>query len=314
MCKCGSPRNFILMIIQLALVNESSAISFSELTRVSAALQKQVTRDLEPLWNVKGTVDAFLSLEDVPLGYWPIVVRDDIGRNVAGVHCDENGQPFALVTAEPIWSLTASHEVLEILVNPFGNKLVAGQSPKADQGRVEFLVEIVDPVADRSNAYTVNGVLVSDFYTPHYFDPVKTSGVLYSFRGSISAPRQVLQGGYLSWHEIETNTWWQQSWFGADPITRQISGVTSNCSLRASVDRLTIHYKLEQNPLWELPYSFKSNFPPTPLTKTNIIEEALEVKLKEAHSKTVASSQAKAKLWRTCIEDVIKKNKTCYST
>ena len=41
--------------------------------------------------------------------------------------------------AEDVWSLTASHECLEMLADPFGNRLIAGDSPKPDQGRVQIL-------------------------------------------------------------------------------------------------------------------------------------------------------------------------------
>src|SRR5436305_11630989 len=46
--------------------------------------------------------------------------------------------------------------------------------------------------------------MVSDFYTPQYFDPVKSSGVRYSFSGQVRGPREVLDGGYLSWFDPET--------------------------------------------------------------------------------------------------------------
>ena len=67
------------MLHHLALVSETNLLDVSELTRVSAALQKQVLRDLCPIWELSATVDAFARLEDVPTGYWPIIVRDDIG-------------------------------------------------------------------------------------------------------------------------------------------------------------------------------------------------------------------------------------------
>ena len=102
---------------QTALVSENMTITFSELGRVSAALQRQAVRDLGPIWEVQATVDAFEKLEDVPLGYWPIIVMDEINTpGAAGVHEDKDGQPFALVQARPGWSLTASHECLEMLV------------------------------------------------------------------------------------------------------------------------------------------------------------------------------------------------------
>src|SRR5438876_3848532 len=126
------------LVAQIALVADppSQLVSFDEVARVSAAIQKQVVRDLEPYWDVHATVDAFARLADVPPGYWPVIIRDDIERDSAGAHCDSQGQPMALVTAEPalLWSLTASHEVLEMLVDPYGSRLVAGQSPKDDQG------------------------------------------------------------------------------------------------------------------------------------------------------------------------------------
>jgi hypothetical protein len=56
----------------------------------------------------------------------------------------------------------------------------------------------------------VNGVLVSDFYTPHFFDPVPAPGVRYSFTGAITKPLDVLDGGYVSWWDPATNHFFQQ--------------------------------------------------------------------------------------------------------
>ena len=217
-----------MLIRQLALVSETRRVSFSAISRVAAALQKQVTRDLAPIWEVKATVDSFAKLEDVPVGYWPILVSErDLG-NAAGIHEDRQGQPFALVKFDNGWALTASHECLEMLVDPFGNRLMAGQSPKKGQGRVEFLVEVCDPSEDTPFAYRVNGIVVSDFYTPNYFDPVAASGVRYSFTGAIKGPRQVLPNGYLSWHDPRSDHWFQETFFGGNaPKFRDIGKITA---------------------------------------------------------------------------------------
>src|SRR5260370_422166 len=114
------------MLVQVALVSQTAEISFSALSRVSAALQKQVTRDVASIWDVEATVDAFASMSDVPVGYWPITISDQDLGDAAGIHEDKDGQPFALVQYGYAWSLTASHECLEMLVDPFGNRLVAG--------------------------------------------------------------------------------------------------------------------------------------------------------------------------------------------
>ena len=228
-----------MLIRHLALVSEvGNAISPSQLCKVGAALQKQVTRDFAPIWKVRATVSAFASLDDIPLGYWPVIVVKDV-KNAAGVHLDEQGQPFALVEFGSEWSLTASHETLEMLADPFGNRLVAGASPKPDQGRVEFLVEVCDPSESAEFSYTVNGVAVSDFYTPRFFDPQVAPAVRYSFTGAIERPRQVLRGGYLSWHDPVSDHWFQEQFFGAKAVFSDLGKLTDAAgSLRASLRSL----------------------------------------------------------------------------
>ena len=228
------------MIRQVALVPDGVDIDLTEIVRVSAAVQKQVTRDFSPIWDIKATVDGFATLDQIPLGYWPVMIMQDV-QGAAGFHQDKNGQPFAVVEAGDSWSLTASHEVLEMLADPFGNRVVAGPSPKPDQGRVEFLVEVCDPSEDQEFAYTVNDVLVSDFYTPHYFEPVSQDGVRYSFNGKVTKPREVPRGGYLSWHELESDHWWQETFFTGTKSKFNDLGVLDrkNGSLREMIDALT---------------------------------------------------------------------------
>jgi hypothetical protein len=193
------------MLNQVALVSQTDNISSDDLSMVSAALQKQVTRDVGPVWNIDATVDSFTSLDDVPLGYWHVIIEDTIPFDAQGIHLNEDsGQPYALVAYSDDWSLTTSHEVIEMLVDPSGNRTVASNSPDPDQGRVLILVEACDPSEGSQFGYSVNGVLVSDFYTPQFFDPVAVDGVRYSYTGALTEPRQVLDGGYLSWWDPQT--------------------------------------------------------------------------------------------------------------
>ena len=242
----------------VALVSNIKSIKPRELMRVSAALQKQATRDLGPLWGISATVDSFGKLQDVPVGYWPIIIMADV-QGAAGVHEDNNGQPFALVEYGDSWTLTASHECLEMLVDPFGRELRAGPSiapavqpaphrslavkKTAGQGRVQYLVEVCDPSESEKYAYTSNDVLVSDFYTPAYFDPRAAAGVRYSFTGALTAPRQVLPGGYLSWYVPETGHWWQAEYYSAPnapgPRIKDLGKLTGRSNLRSLVNSVT---------------------------------------------------------------------------
>ncbi|WP_406445114.1 hypothetical protein OHB00_48510 [Streptomyces sp. NBC_00631] len=231
-----------MLIHNLALVSQTQHITASQLTRVAAALQKQALRDFAPLWKIHATVDAFDTLHDVPPGYWPMIVKDDIQQpGAAGVHLDHNGQPLSLIEYSDSWSLTASHEMLEMLGDPSGNRLVAGQSPEPEQGVVEFLVEVADPSEAPENGYTINGLLMSDFFTPHFYDPVAAPGVRYSFTGKLDGPRKILPGGYLSWHDPVSDHWFQQVWFDTpQPELRDLGRLTARAgSLRSAIDSRT---------------------------------------------------------------------------
>ncbi len=229
----------------VALVSETDAVSFSDVSSVSAALQKQVTRDFGPIWEVSATVDAFQNLESVPVDYWPIIVKDDISQpGAAGYHTDNNGQPFSLVQADGSWALTASHECLEMLADPFGNRTIAGAAPPQASGkakklaRVLYLVEVCDPCEDDSLTYQSNGVTVSDFITPHYYEPSVALGMRYSFGGHIKAPHRVLNGGYVSFGDPTTNHWYQVVVNNGKATTRSLGILnTSGKSLRETIDR-----------------------------------------------------------------------------
>ena len=236
-----------MLTIHVALVADTDAVSAREITRVAAALDKQVTRDFGPRWGVLATVDPVFSLEDIPVGYWPLILRDRIKAPGAdGFHKDRFGQPLALMALTDSWSLTASHECLEMLADPFGDRMIPGPSIKRGEGRVSYLVEVCDPPESDEFAYTVNDVLVSDFITPAYYDPVKVDGVRYSFTGAIERPRQVLEGGYISWRN-QTNEHIEQLIVTNGQKDFRDLGVwhPSSRSVREFVDRKTEQPELE---------------------------------------------------------------------
>jgi hypothetical protein len=227
-----------MQLSHIAVVPIRAGIPVEEIAGVSAALQKQVMRDFAPVWEVQATVDYFPTLEAVPIGYWPLmIVEDGAGP---GTHVDRNGQPMAYVEYGPTWSLTASHEVLEMLADPTGMRFVTGDAPSAESDRVEFLLEVCDPCQGADNAYTVNGVLVSDFYTPAYFEPLFTCGSKYSFCGALRSPRDVLPRGYLSWRSLTTGRWTKWVDDGQGPTAIDLGQLAHGpTGFRSSVDAKT---------------------------------------------------------------------------
>jgi hypothetical protein len=230
----------------VALVCDTPVVDFSQISAVAAALQKQVTRDFGSIWAVDATVGAFDALESVPVDYWPLIVRDDINQpGAAGYHTDDTGQPFSLVQADANWALTASHEVLEMLADPFGSRTIAGSPPPdapdpvSGFERVVYLVEVCDPCEDAQFAYTANGVTVSDFITPAYYNPTASAGIRYSFGGNIQGPHTVLDGGYVSFGNPVDNHWYQTIVREGQPQLRDLGVIsaTNGKSLRELVDQ-----------------------------------------------------------------------------
>ncbi|WP_094710182.1 hypothetical protein [Hahella sp. CCB-MM4] len=248
------------MFNYVALVSQTTNLPNWQVQMVAAALQIQISRDFTPIWGIDATVSAFDMLDDVPAGYWPILIKDNIGfPGAAGIHLDQNKQPFGLVQYSNRWSLTASHEILEILVDPMGNRTISAPSIKSEQGYVQYLMEVCDPSEAESFTYQINGVIVSDFYTPDFFLPRPSGNVRYSFTGAIEAPRTILKGGYISWRDPSTNHWWQQTWFTGDAPTIVDLGVqdTASESARTVIDRITTKGRDNPTSLVGLPQNDK---------------------------------------------------------
>lgn len=224
------------VVRHLALVSDSKRIKVADLVPVAAALQIQVIRDFAPRWARPATVTPFGALIDVPLDHWPMIVRDDIPYQAQGIHLDRDGSPFSLVLYSDGWSLTTSHECLEMLGDPFGNRTRKGRSVKPGQGPARYLVEVCDPCEADQCAYDINGVAVSDFYFRSYFDAEPVEGKQYSFTSSLTAPRQVLRGGYLSWQDIGSGHWWQQTFFGSRPAFRDLGVLARGSNPRRHTD------------------------------------------------------------------------------
>jgi len=193
----------------VALISQVSEVSFSQLAPVAAALSKQVARDFAPIWGITATVQAFPDLEHTPAGYYPIILQTEINEpGAAGYHTDEHNQPYALIQYDKDWTVTASHELLEMLGDPFGNTLIAGT---VHGKRVQILKELCDPCEDFT--YTINGVAVSDFLRPAWYEPTAKVESC-SYLGKLTTPQQVAQNGYFSWLDPSTNHWYQITNFG----------------------------------------------------------------------------------------------------
>jgi hypothetical protein len=235
-----------MSVIQVGLVDTTGALEADLVQSVAVALNIQVTRDLPQFWHVSATVIYLPSPHKIPAGVWPVQLVKSLPPGEGGFHLDKHKQPYAKVIASPKsegWTIAASHEVLEMLVDPYGNRLqssvqieIKGSKIVDGAGQFGYLLEACDPCEDDKYGYTINGVVVSDFITPHFYDPLATPGTRYSFTGALKAPRQILPGGYISWVNHETDEWQQLQYLGSTPKIVNLGKASADQSLREWVD------------------------------------------------------------------------------
>jgi hypothetical protein len=237
-----------MSVIQVGLIDTTGKLDPQLVQATAAALNVQVIRDLPQFWNITATVRALPDPKQIPAGVWPVFLVAKLPPGEGGVHLDKNNQPYALVIGTPgseDWTIDASHETLEMLVDPAGNRMqtsqaiaIVGDGVQDTVGQFSYLVEACDPCEGNQYAYSVQGIAVSDFITPHFYDPVTTPGTRYSFGGNVQRPRQLLPGGYISFINPQLDDFQQILFLGAKPQLRTL-GPASGASLRAFVDGKT---------------------------------------------------------------------------
>lgn len=198
---------------KVALIDQTGTVPACSLQQYATALQRQVNEDLAPAWDVRADISVLGAEDDVPGGTWPLsIVSSLINGNPEeeGVHLDDNGQPYAQVVNNNDLTTTLSHELLEMLVDPWGTrlKLAANLDRYADNPEVSYLVEVCDPCEVFN--YPINGVQVSDFILPSFFG--SDAAVKVDFLGQLRAPLpEPLPGGcYISWLDQDNQTWYEE--------------------------------------------------------------------------------------------------------
>lgn len=196
----------------IAIINESGVPSAADVAALAEALQVQVTRDFAPIWGRDAMIAVVGPGKSPPKGSWWLALLDDADQAGAlGYHEQTSGgQPIGKVfcrTTKAIggnWTVTASHELLEMLGDPYVN-LCADVS--GDSGMEIYAYEDCDACEDDQFGYEIGGVRVSDFVTPEWFNPASPKGTRLDFKGHIDTPLQLLPGGYIG---IRTSRGWSQ--------------------------------------------------------------------------------------------------------
>jgi len=160
-----------------------------------AAMQMFVDRHTAPVW---GTPARLVRSKGFVKGAWAMVFLDDADQPGALAYHDltPDGLPqskvFVKTTIEnhDLVSVSASHELVEMLVDPAINLMTTGPDPKTI-----YAYESADPVEALS--FRVNGIPMSDFVYPSYFEDFHKAGsVQFDRLKRVRRPFQILAGGY----------------------------------------------------------------------------------------------------------------------
>lgn len=160
-----------------------------------AAMQTYVDDSVAPIW---GTPAKLIKTTDFQKGAWAMVFLDDADQAGALAYHDltPDGLPISKVFVKTtlddkqLVSVSASHELVEMLVDPAINLMTTGPNPK-----IVYAYESADPVEALS--FDVDGIQMSDFVYPSYFENFhKPGSVQFDQMDKVHQPFQILSGGY----------------------------------------------------------------------------------------------------------------------
>jgi hypothetical protein len=205
--------------IEIAIINESTVVSDADVQAATDALQMQVTRDFAPAWGVNAKLSFVPTGQSPPTGVWWLTVLDNSDQAGAlGYHdVTPDGLPLGKVFAATDlqygskWTVTASHELLEMLGDPNIN-LAATQEPGRHGGVMTlYAYEVCDACEGDQFGYDINGLTMSDFVYPSWFESFRSANsTKFDFQGQISKPFELLAGGYISVYDVESGQGWSQ--------------------------------------------------------------------------------------------------------
>jgi len=228
--------------IQITVINESTVLADPDIVPVVAALQKQVTNDFRPVWGTDAELTIVPKGTQPPAGSWWLVILDDSDQaNALGYHdLTSEGLPIGKVfagsdlKAGTSWTVTASHELLEMLGDPNINLTVFAQNTNTP-GTL-YAYEVCDACEDDSLGYQVDGILLSDFVYPTWFESFRTEGsTQFDKQNKMQKPFQLLAGGYIGIFNINSGSGWTQLTADKHPTNMLHRGAVGTRRERRSV-------------------------------------------------------------------------------
>lgn len=230
----------MMIVPTIAFIRSTSLLTDAIVRQYVAAQQIQIDRDYVPVWGGGARCLFIPGGHTVPPNVWQCALLDSADEAGAlGFHdVTRDGLPVMTVgVGDAIrdglsWTVTCSHEVLETLVDP---DIVHTVPVTIDGVSYQYAKEIADASEDDEFSYGINGVQVSDFVYPSWFDP--DGKAPFTFRDAVHAPFALAPGGYIGRKEVlPTPGQWDQVFADGAPGARTVKSPTSRTMRRFMKD------------------------------------------------------------------------------
>jgi len=192
----------------IACFNRAKTSMGVDFDKLIAAMQKFVDEHFAPVW---GTPAKLVKSTGFLKGAWAMVFLETSREaGMEGYHdVTPEGLPMAKVFVKTTLkqkdkvSVAASHELVEMLVDPAANLYSTG--PKK---RRLYDYEVADPVEDLF--FELDGVAMTNFVYPSYFEMFHKKGsTRFDHMGVLKRPFEIHKDGYQSyWLDGKEDTMW----------------------------------------------------------------------------------------------------------
>ena len=202
---------------RVAVLNHSALVTDDEVKTAVAALQTQVHRDFAPAWGIDAELTFVDKGSEPAAGSWWLVIDDDSEYpGVLAYHTlTAEGLPQVKISvkhavqAHWAWTMAASHDLMEMLANPMLNLTVFDAADNGTTGKL-YVREICDPVSSPEYTYKIDGVVVSNFVFPSWFESFRKKGSSqFDYGNFLKSPFELGKGAYMTVFDVKEGSGWR---------------------------------------------------------------------------------------------------------
>jgi hypothetical protein len=214
----------------ISIINFSANLDDQQVQDVIRAINRQITEDYLPVWGhgrilrmhapTFDVADEDTLAEDPVRGDSVIYLVDEATLEGAlGFHSlNALEVPFGFVFTEfgDDWTVTLSHEALELITDPTANILVPGPDPRDPENQEKVVLHAYESCdAVERTSYEIDGIRVSNFVTPTYFSPGDAAGTRNDFLGVGVSSFGATPDSHVAFFDLDAGEW--VTFFGDAP-------------------------------------------------------------------------------------------------